>query len=426
MPAPPSRILASWLDGADPACDVVVPTSDGSAPALPADAIRARIRARGSRSTNGTFVDDVRLAPRRPKAVTAAAAHHAGARDAAPVADAEPAGRADAPAASASADLPSPTSCSTIRRCRGITRGSSPRAVPCVVEDLNSSNGTAINEIENRVARAGAACRRTMSISGRSRFRPRGCSAIAASSSARRRSSRWPSPRDSMVIGRDPQCDQPVDHPMVSWRHARLSRTPTGSDGGGSGVPEWHLRGRRAGDRQERDRRRARKSRWAASASSCCPTAGCSGATIGATCRSRRSTSRSTRPTAAVCSIRSHSPCIPRSSSRSWGLRARARRRSSRRSTATRRRRSGQVLFNGADLYTLYDLFRQQMGYVPQDDIVHSRAHRASRRCTSRAAPAHRLVRRQEIDGPHRLRSSTRSGSSTRSTRSSDRRSTRC
>lgn len=33
---------------------------------------------------------------------------------------------------------------------------------------------------------------------------------------------------------------------------------------------------------------------------------------------------------------------------------------------------SGQVLFNGTDLYKYYDQFRQQMGYVPQDDIVHS------------------------------------------------------
>jgi len=33
---------------------------------------------------------------------------------------------------------------------------------------------------------------------------------------------------------------------------------------------------------------------------------------------------------------------------------------------------SGRVLFNGIDLYKSYDQFRQQMGYVPQDDIVHS------------------------------------------------------
>lgn len=33
---------------------------------------------------------------------------------------------------------------------------------------------------------------------------------------------------------------------------------------------------------------------------------------------------------------------------------------------------AGRVLFNGVDLYQSYDLYRQQMGYVPQDDIVHS------------------------------------------------------
>jgi ABC transport system ATP-binding/permease protein len=32
----------------------------------------------------------------------------------------------------------------------------------------------------------------------------------------------------------------------------------------------------------------------------------------------------------------------------------------------------GEVLFNGVDLYRFYDRFRQQLGYVPQDDIVHS------------------------------------------------------
>jgi ABC-type multidrug transport system ATPase subunit/pSer/pThr/pTyr-binding forkhead associated (FHA) protein len=32
----------------------------------------------------------------------------------------------------------------------------------------------------------------------------------------------------------------------------------------------------------------------------------------------------------------------------------------------------GRVLFNGADLYQFYDRFRLQLGYVPQDDIMHS------------------------------------------------------
>lgn len=32
---------------------------------------------------------------------------------------------------------------------------------------------------------------------------------------------------------------------------------------------------------------------------------------------------------------------------------------------------AGQVLYNGQDLYSSYDLFRLQLGYVPQDDIMH-------------------------------------------------------
>jgi len=31
-----------------------------------------------------------------------------------------------------------------------------------------------------------------------------------------------------MEAGRDPGCDIPLDFPMVSWRHARLTRTPEG------------------------------------------------------------------------------------------------------------------------------------------------------------------------------------------------------
>ena len=83
----------------------------------------------------------------------------------------------------------------------------------------------------------------------------------------------------------------------------------------------------------------------------------------------------------------------------------------------------GQVLFNGADLYRSYDLFRQQMGYVPQDDIVHSEL-------TVREALYFSARLRTDLtDGgnrrAHRQRSSTAWASSTRSCRSSDRPSAR-
>src|SRR5208283_4875069 len=33
----------------------------------------------------------------------------------------------------------------------------------------------------------------------------------------------------TMEIGRDPQCDIPVNNLIVSWRHARITRTPEGT-----------------------------------------------------------------------------------------------------------------------------------------------------------------------------------------------------
>ena len=32
----------------------------------------------------------------------------------------------------------------------------------------------------------------------------------------------------SIVFGRDPGCEKPLDHPMISWRHARLSQSGGG------------------------------------------------------------------------------------------------------------------------------------------------------------------------------------------------------
>ncbi len=43
----------------------------------------------------------------------------------------------------------------------------------------------------------------------------------------RRRSSATVVLRQSMTFGRDPDCDQTLSYPMISWRHARLSRSGT-------------------------------------------------------------------------------------------------------------------------------------------------------------------------------------------------------
>ena len=68
--AAPAQILASWLIGTDPSCDIVVhdPTVSGQHCRLFRYTDSFALEDLGS--TNGTYVDDIRLTARRPKAVT--------------------------------------------------------------------------------------------------------------------------------------------------------------------------------------------------------------------------------------------------------------------------------------------------------------------------------------------------------------------
>ena len=89
------------------------------------------------------------------------------------------------------------------------------------------SNGTAINEVDNRISRAvlgpnddvylGSFKIPAARLLGRERVVV-GEAAFEKVAFA----------RDTLTIGRDPQADHPVDHPMVSWHHARIQRTPQG------------------------------------------------------------------------------------------------------------------------------------------------------------------------------------------------------
>jgi len=96
-----------------------------------------------------------------------------------------------------------------------------------ILEDLGSTNGTAVGDTSNRIAQAdvqptdvvffgslkvpvsrlldskklvlGEANQETVSMTG-----------------------------NEMVIGRDPDCDYPLKYPVISWRHARLEKTSSG------------------------------------------------------------------------------------------------------------------------------------------------------------------------------------------------------
>ena len=129
------------------------------------------------------------------------------------------------------------------KHCR-LTRS----ATGFVVEDLQSSNGTFVNGV--RVVEPMAVSRQDQITLGRTVEMPwPGSGAVAsevekrssrrAAESTARAGSAGASPSRSlheaaqvtvalrgnaMVLGRDPQCDHVLDYPMVSWRHARITR----------------------------------------------------------------------------------------------------------------------------------------------------------------------------------------------------------
>ena len=99
-----------------------------------------------------------------------------------------------------------------------------------ILEDRNSRNGTAIGELSNRIQRA------QIDLSTEIFF---GSYKISASQlispdtkveigEAAFHKIGFRGENNIMEIGRDPRCDVPLDFPMVSWRHARLTRTAAG------------------------------------------------------------------------------------------------------------------------------------------------------------------------------------------------------
>ncbi|MGD0547393.1 MAG: FHA domain-containing protein [Terracidiphilus sp.] len=98
-----------------------------------------------------------------------------------------------------------------------------------ILEDRNSSNGTAIGELSNRIQRV------VLNVTDEVYL---GSYKISASKLLNLETKveigeasfqTVSFQHDSMEAGRDPACEIPLpDFPMVSWRHARLTRTPGG------------------------------------------------------------------------------------------------------------------------------------------------------------------------------------------------------
>jgi hypothetical protein len=148
------------------------------------------------------------------------------------------------------------------------------------IEDLGSTNGTAIGDPHRKIKSARISADDFVYFGSlkvpASRLLSGHTSQGAASSSTL--SLRG----DSMVLGRDPSADHVLDDPMISWRHARLSRTGAGPSSRTSARPTARS-STAAGSARALQSSRATSSASAASRSSSPPSATCGSATTAAT-----------------------------------------------------------------------------------------------------------------------------------------------
>jgi ABC-type multidrug transport system ATPase subunit len=371
MASRPLQILGSWLVGSDASCDLVVsdPTVSGRHCRLTRTEQGFTLEDLGS--TNGTYVDGAKIPARQPVAV--ARGQHVTVGLNAPL----PWPRD--PAASAR-----PHSPGVIRIGRSpdsdvvidypVISWDHARIVEheheFILEDLNSSNGTAINQLQNRILHAPLHPSDDVYLgsfkipAARLLARDRIVVGDAAFESIA-------FTREALVMGRDPQCDEPINHPMVSWHHARLSRTQDGifvedlDSLNGTFVDGARISGKvliRAG--QEISLGSVRFQVLASGALQRRENQGnVSIQAVEVTVNSPDGSrlldpiSMTVYPSELVALMG------PAGAGKTTFLKA---------LNGYTPPAGGRVLFNGADLYRSYDLFRQQMGYVPQDDIVHS------------------------------------------------------
>jgi ABC-type multidrug transport system ATPase subunit/pSer/pThr/pTyr-binding forkhead associated (FHA) protein/ABC-type multidrug transport system permease subunit len=237
------------------------------------------------------------------------------------------------------------------------------------IED-HSLNGTALNRVDNRITRAPLQPTDDIYL---------GSYKITASKILTRKhftQGETPFERltfrgDKMTVGRDPTCDCPLDFPMISWHHARIDRVEgqlfvedLGSRNG-TYVNGVRISGRtRIGPGQEiglgsflfqiLDDGGIAKREYFGNVT--IEVAGVSVNTPNGK-QLLDPISLTIFPSELVALMG------PAGAGKTTFLKA---------LNGYTTPANGRVLFNGADLYRLYDRFRLQMSYVPQDDIVHA------------------------------------------------------
>jgi ABC-type multidrug transport system ATPase subunit/pSer/pThr/pTyr-binding forkhead associated (FHA) protein/ABC-type multidrug transport system permease subunit len=237
-----------------------------------------------------------------------------------------------------------------------------------VIED-HSLNGTSLNRIDNRITRAPLQPTDEIYL---------GSYKIAASKVlSRKHITQGDTPferlnfhGDQMTLGRDPTCECPLDFPMISWRHARIERVGGQlfvedlNSRNGTYVNGVRISGRTSiGPGQEiglgsflfqiLDDGGIAKREYFGNVT--IEVAGVSVHTPNGK-QLLDPISLTIFPSELVALMG------PAGAGKTTFLKA---------LNGYTTPGAGHVLFNGADLYRLYDRFRLQMSYVPQDDIVH-------------------------------------------------------
>ena len=378
------QVVSSWLVGSQDSCDLVVKAATASGLHFRLSQFDdGHFEIQDLGSTNGTFVDGKQIAPNTPVTVTARQRITLGPQ----VVFAWP-----AQSKTQSSDQPPTRNTRDAAKTPRVIRVG--RAPDCDVildypvisrehariteangqyslEDLHSTNGTAVNEIQNRISEPvtiqpeDEVYLGSFKISASRLISERG---VIVGEGAFR--SVGFQEQNTIVLGRDPQCDQPLSSPMISFHHAQITRTPQGifvedlgslngtfvngqriegkvkvSPGQEIGLATFRFQVREDG------RLECRENHGNVSIEA-------AGITVNAPDGTRLldSISLTVYPSELVALMG------PAGAGKTTLLKA---------LNGYTPPASGKVLFNGANLYQFYDLFRQQMGYVPQDDIVH-------------------------------------------------------
>lgn len=229
---------SSWLIGSAPNCDIrlSVPTVSGMHCRLLSSTDGFQLVDLGS--TNGTWVDGVRIAAYQPVVVSCQQRVTLGANVEFPwdqilggrsgpgqtislTRDSITVGRANDNDLVLSAEIVSGHHARVFRRDHEY-----------FIEDTNSLNGVFINGDPNRIT--GLTPIRATDEVFLGSYRVPAADLFAKFSSSlptfigQQELKPLEFTGDAMTLGRDPNCDHPIDFPVISWHHARITRTPAG------------------------------------------------------------------------------------------------------------------------------------------------------------------------------------------------------